>query len=421
VPAPTPPVIPEPFAQSGDRATIPDISGVTGRADWRVGFPAITMEAKIAGGIPPDGRDFNGIYWSISSHAFYAQGGQPYKYSTDISTAIGTYALGAMIGSADAKTLWYNNVNDNAADPDTDSSGWVSAFTYGSITISGLTGGTRTLTRLESRFGLIVLTGALASNQAVVLPNDKTEWRIVNSCTGAFTVTARTASGTGVVVPQGDFSTSTEVYSNGTDIFFSVPPISLPIAVTPTPNTLIMRDNVGDGFARYFNGNTSAEAVTVANVLVTNNANGYFRKISFSDFLLQTFADAALTGVPTAPTPPPGDSSKKIVTTDFLTTSQTLAVNGHATLFGGLIFQWGSVHVGNLPPSPTPAIVAITFPVAFTTIFQVFGTLSDPLHGVGGVFSPVKSTQSNTGAEWYINELNSGVQDVTLNWFALGV
>ena len=325
MPAPTPPVIPEPFAQSGDRATIPDISGITGRADWRVGFPAITMEAKIAGGIPPDGRDFNGIYWSISSHAFYAQGGQPYKYSTAISDAIGSYALGAMIGSADAKTLWYNNTDDNAADPDTDGSGWVSAFTYGSITISGLTGGIRTLTRLESRFGLIVLTGALAANQAIVLPNDKTDWRIVNSTTGAFTVTARTSAGTGVVVPQGDFSTSTVVYGNGTDIFFSVPPVSLPISVSPTPNTLIMRDNVGDGFVRYINSSAAVESLTITNVIVTNNADGYFRKIAFSALLTQAFNNAALTGTPTAPTPAAGDNSTNIATTAFV---QSFGIGG---------------------------------------------------------------------------------------------
>ncbi len=318
MPAPNPPVIPEAFAQDGDRATIPPISGFTGRADWKNGFPEITMEAKIAGGIPPDGRDFNGVLYAVSAHAFYTQAGQPFVYSSDVSTAISGYGLGAVIGSVDAKTLWYNILADNTADPDVAGTGWVSAFTYGSITISGLTGGTRTLTRLESRFKLIVLTGLLVANQAVVMPNDVTDWRIVNNTTGAFTVTVRTAAGTGVDVPQGGYTAAVGIYGNGTDIFLGVQPVALPIAVTPDPNTLIMRDNVGRAFVTYLNGSAPPETVTVANVIVTNNANGYFRKQAVGDFTTQIFTDAALTGDPTAPTQLGSDNSTKIATTAFV-------------------------------------------------------------------------------------------------------
>jgi len=420
MPAPTPPVIPEAFAQDGDRATIPDISGFTGRADWKSGFPLITMEPKISGGIPPDGRDFNGVLYAISAHAFYTQAGQPFTYSIDISTAASGYGAGAVLGSTDAKTLWYNLSSGNTADPDANGANWVSAFTYGEMAISELTGGTRTLTRLEARFGTLVLSGSLVANQAVVLPTFIKDWRIVNNCTGAFDVTVKTASGTGVVVPQGGYTASVGVFGNGTDIYLSVPPVSLPIAVTPDPNTLALRDNTGSVFARYFNGNTAPEAVTVANVMVTNNSDGNFRKLAMANFLLQAFNNAALTGVPTAPTPPPGDVSKKIVTTDFLTTTQSLAVNGYTKLFGGLIIQWGSVHVGNLPPQPAHAVASVIFPIAFSTLFQVYGTLSDPLGGPGAPLPPYKVSESVTGADWWLYEINPGTQDVTLNWFAIG-
>jgi hypothetical protein len=318
---PTPTFIPEPFATAGSKAVIPDNSGAAGRADWHLGFPPITMEAKVAGGIPPDGRDFNGVLYDLSTHVFYSQAGQPYTYSIDISDAIGGYKLGSVIGSADNKTLWYNNTADNTADPDTNNSGWVSVFTYGSIGITGLTGGTRTLSRLESRFGLIVLSGALVSNQSIVFPNDIADWRIVNNCTGAFTVTARTAAGTGVAIPQGGFTAPTGVYGNGgvsADIYLDVPPVVLPIDVAPTPNTLLMRDNTGDGFVRYLNSSAPPEAVTIANIIVTNNSDTYFRKLSFSGFLTQAFVNAALTGAPTAPTPLTTDAATRIATKEYV-------------------------------------------------------------------------------------------------------
>ena len=410
MPATKPPVIPEPFAQGGDFTVIPDTTGSPGRASWSLGFPPVTMEAEIAGGIPPDGRDFNGLGNALSANLFYIQAGQPYVYDVNISTAVGGYGLGAVIGSSDGATLWYNTLNGNTVNPDGAGTNWVSAFTYGSITISGLTGGTRTLTRLESRFGLLVLSGALVSNQAVILPNDITNWRIVNTTTGAFTVTVRTGGGIGVPVPQGDFSTSVGVYGNGTDIFLDVPPVSLPIAVTPDPNTLVKRDNVGNAFANYFNGATAVETPTVANVIVTNNSDGYFRKIGIDNFSAQLFLNE-LGGQVTN-----GQVPASAVLQFF---SQSLGSSGFVKLPGGIIIQWGSHTFGDLASGSYANVATITFPEAFpNAVWQIIpGRIGDATNTSAGARSPTL-----TNFQLYMEEWINSTQGASCgaSWIAIG-
>lgn len=420
MPVTTPDVIPEPFATSGDRASIPDTTGSAGRASWSLGFPPDTMEAKIAGGIPPDGRDFNGVLFELSAHAFFTQAGQPFRYSSAVSTAAGGYGLGAVLGSSDGKTLWYNLLNGNTVDPDGASTNWVSAFTYGSITISGLTGGTRTLTRLEARFGLIVLTGALVANQALVFPNDIANWRIVNLTSGAFTVTARTSTGTGVTIPQGDYSTSVGVYGNGDptspDIYLDVPPVSLPIAVTPDANTLLKRDNVGDGFCRYFNGSAAPESVTVANVLVTNDSDGYYRKVSIASLQSQ-MALSSIGGQVTNGQVPQSAVSQ------FFTTAVTVA--GRCTVLpDGTRIARGTINTGDIPGSPTPQITNISLAgMGFIGSPVITVTVQDQnvgSTGNGGVFTPCIKNPSNAGFTVYLSELNNFTQNITLHWIAIG-
>lgn len=74
----------------------------------------------------------------------------------------------------------------------------------GSMLIKSVAGGASvTLTAPESLNTLIKLTGALTANIDVIVPNTKRDWVIVNNTTGAFTVTVKTAAGSGVTVAQG--------------------------------------------------------------------------------------------------------------------------------------------------------------------------------------------------------------------------
>ena len=76
--------------------------------------------------------------------------------------------------------------------------------------------GSVTLTAVEAGNGIIELTGALTGNRDVIVPSSPTRpWIIRNATTGAFSVTVKTAAGTGVSIPQGK---SLDVYCDGTNV-----------------------------------------------------------------------------------------------------------------------------------------------------------------------------------------------------------
>lgn len=77
-----PVVIPMPFAQNGERRDIPDNNTTPGSAaaSWAVGFPPVTRINKQAGGKPPYGLDFQGIFHALSQHLFFAQSGNVYPW-----------------------------------------------------------------------------------------------------------------------------------------------------------------------------------------------------------------------------------------------------------------------------------------------------------------------------------------------------
>lgn len=114
-----------PWAESGLKNPIPPAANpATGRAGFDQGFSAINMTAKEAGGIPPFGQDFNGIFYEVTNILRYMQaGGQP-TFDAALATAIGGYPKGAMVLGGDGFTLWQSKVDSNSTDPNTDPSNW---------------------------------------------------------------------------------------------------------------------------------------------------------------------------------------------------------------------------------------------------------------------------------------------------------
>ena len=94
-------------------------------------------------------------------------------------------------------------------------------------------------------------------------------------------------------------------------------------------------------------------------------------------------ASPALTGTPTAPTPPQGNSSTRIATTQFVRDEfdASLAGSGWQRLASGLIIQWGSgAYNGDTGATGTVINLPIAFPNAF---FQAVA--SDVAQGVNSV------------------------------------
>lgn len=92
---PEPTKIPRPFADSGDKNSIPDSSGALGFASWQEGFPAITSEPFSSGGVAPKRADFNGIFYALSQAVIWMQQGGVYAYDSNTDYEAGNVVLDA--------------------------------------------------------------------------------------------------------------------------------------------------------------------------------------------------------------------------------------------------------------------------------------------------------------------------------------
>ena len=90
-----PPILVKPFANNGDKNTIPEDATGTQAASLEEGFPSITSTPISQGGIPPQRTDFNGLGYLLSSQFFYLQNGGSFTFNQDVSDAIGGYPQGA--------------------------------------------------------------------------------------------------------------------------------------------------------------------------------------------------------------------------------------------------------------------------------------------------------------------------------------
>ncbi|WP_236658652.1 hypothetical protein [Burkholderia thailandensis] len=215
-----PTLVPLAFAAGGAFNTIPEASQIgtnPGGASLVDGFPPLTRTPIAAGGIPPSGLDMNGVLNLITQSTRWAHGGGRYAFNSAFAadTNVGGYPAGAMLMSADGFGTWLSLVDNNSDNPDTGpGTKWAPSQAYGFSAISGLTNVNVTLTPAQAMKSRIVLTGSLTGNVQIILPAWTREWTIVNNTTGAFTITVKTASGTGVTIPAG----AARVVCDGTNV-----------------------------------------------------------------------------------------------------------------------------------------------------------------------------------------------------------
>ena len=120
---PNPDLIPEPFAQSGDKNPIPlerAISDPVYRASWKAGFPPDTRLPKDLGGEAPDGLDFNGVLNILSQAVVFLQKGNAYQFDASLAP----YPIGALVRSNDNLTTYQSTVPNNSNNPNSNMSGW---------------------------------------------------------------------------------------------------------------------------------------------------------------------------------------------------------------------------------------------------------------------------------------------------------
>ena len=123
-----PTLIPMPFAQNGNKNTIPE-NGTEGKghASFSLGFPQITETPLSIGGLPPSRKDFNGIFNLLSMFAFFGQSGGKFSWSNKLN-----YMPPAVIYHNGV--LWWcvkeNGTDTVVKEPGTDNAYWVTLVEY---------------------------------------------------------------------------------------------------------------------------------------------------------------------------------------------------------------------------------------------------------------------------------------------------
>ena len=226
-----------PFGNGGSRNVIPvpsQISITPGAASFTDGFPPLTYTDPTAGGIAPAAQDFNGILYAVTLQQQWQEAGGLPSFDSTFATAIGGYPKGAALQSADMTGVWVSTADNNTANPDTGGAGWIPLAFYGSQAVT-LAGTNVTLTSIQGAKPILLLTGTLTANVQLVLPATVSKWVIANNCAGNFTITAKTATGSGVVLgPGGNY-----VYGDGASIY----------SATASPRSVLAVMSVGTATA----------------------------------------------------------------------------------------------------------------------------------------------------------------------------
>lgn len=228
-----------PFAKSGNRIVIPDAVQPGGEVSYTVGFGP-DYERQL--GVDPlakniERENFNQTLYDVTTALQELQAGYgtvPYSATLAAQLPGAVYPKGAIIPSTDGLGLWVAT-SATATDPETAGTIWQPLYATGTTAIA-LTNANVTLTALQAAKPFFNLTGVLTANISIIVPNWTYLWSVANNTTGAFTVTVKTAAGSGVVITQG---TSSGVRCNGTNVLLQqtdfISPVFTGNPTCPTP------------------------------------------------------------------------------------------------------------------------------------------------------------------------------------------
>lgn len=135
------PLIPQPFANGGAHADIPNGATGTNRASFLEGWNDITSTPIADGGIPPNRLDFNGLGYVATAFAFALQQGRFWTFDVEVANAIGGYPKGAILWATDSngmplymvQSLIANNTNNFVSNP-----GFIDGVNWQKISINPL-------------------------------------------------------------------------------------------------------------------------------------------------------------------------------------------------------------------------------------------------------------------------------------------
>lgn len=98
------------------------------------GFPPLTFVPSVAGGCPPFGADFNGIFKQLSQWSQWQAAGSAILYDSAFQSSIGGYPKWSMISNASTPgCFWISSVDNNTTNPDAAGAGWINTCAVGGV------------------------------------------------------------------------------------------------------------------------------------------------------------------------------------------------------------------------------------------------------------------------------------------------
>ena len=183
-----------------------------------------------------------------------------------------------------------------------------------------------TLTAPQYGVAAIYLSGALTGNINVIFPAQAGQWVVLNATTGAYSITCKTPSGTGIIVAQGRNrqlgGDGTNIYAAFTD-YTNAALLGACTAPTASPGdssaTIATTAFVATSFAPL-----ASPGLTGTPTAPTAGGSTNTTQIATTAFVATNYAklaSPALTGTPTAPTATPGTNTTQLATTAFVVAS----------------------------------------------------------------------------------------------------
>lgn len=105
---------------------IPTPPQAGGRASLQQGFSELNFDPLASGGIPPFGKDFNGLMNMVTNWLRWAAaGGIPVGYDAAFAATISGYPAGAFLKAATGNRFWISTAENNVTNPDAGGAGWI--------------------------------------------------------------------------------------------------------------------------------------------------------------------------------------------------------------------------------------------------------------------------------------------------------
>lgn len=188
------------FGVAGDKTAIPDATQVSGAVSYQQAYgPQYELPYT-----DPNARDVeraqnNQLHFDITTalQEYQTNATPDWIDPAQNGAVMYAYPLRARVRYSDGQV--YESLAAANASLPTDATKWV-PLGQGNTSVAGLSNVLVTLTAAQYANPVIVLTGVLTANINLVFPNTQQRWLVKNNCTGAFTITCKTAAGTGVAL-----------------------------------------------------------------------------------------------------------------------------------------------------------------------------------------------------------------------------